>query len=335
MVEQSGGTQASSSLRQERLTAPAVTFFLNLFASDECLKDMDRKFLTIHGLARASERRVIPFGKVPNKDFGRCVLLGLDGLVRYLRAPTHMWFTAVRQWCRSYTRWERQVFQHERHLLDGVRLGERELTVIAIKSVLRKRFGLPLDHKRFLRMIREENIKLGRPADEESVRQDLRVYRQLTWGVPTTLYRDEEGLHPGRTQYRDVMAKFHGVPRSGDKDPVASAAVPLDSEPDAGLSVLERSGAGFSEEPSSDMQEALYRSLERLPNGVVDLISEVQSALDAEAILDAVSRAAKEQEPAVQAALLRKATGGKISRDRAKEVFGTSIAKIRTAEEKI
>lgn len=302
------------------------------------LEDIDRVVLLLHGLSRLPEHQLLADGRVNDRIFGRCIVLAADALAIYLGVPREHWFRAVRRLCRLHAQsgWAILGLATRRILKEP--LTDRENAVLDCWLDARKTLGLPRDFDQFRRMATAKNKALGLPADDESVRQDLRVMRLETRGKTSGVYVNRRRILLSDGDYRDVITKFNDLGRSGDQDATRRALRDGDDPIDEKGGVKGKSfplaqvEGPDNQRPPEELVLVVRQALAALPPEVVGLISEVNAALDAERILDALTQAARSPDPAQRAAILRRASDDRFSRDRLAEVFGTTVPKIRTAE---
>jgi hypothetical protein len=318
-----------------RLNPRVVFHLMGLLQREPDLRPEDREMLTVHGLAKMAERRVLPKGPVQPRHMGRCILLAVDAMVRANGIRRMQWFSAARFLCRLLAHWHAAVISIANAEIAGVKLSAHERAVLGSWLAQRRVMGVPRDFHQFGFVAEDQNTQLGLPADRESVNQDLAVFRRLESTTAGGVFIGDDGhMKLGWRQYRDTMAKFAEVPRTGDDDPVARAAASLDERDHEDHGLYDEIRAPLPE-PTSEQVDRIRAALQSLPTDLVDQVSEIIRALDAEEVLDALTEASQAPDPAEKAAILRRGTHDQLSRESLADALGTTVSKIRTAEEKI
>jgi hypothetical protein len=324
-------------IKPARLNTKAVDEVLaKLRESEPDLHPFSHEMLTINALVMMAERRILPTGAVEWRHTNRCVLLAVDAMVRSAGANGREWFSAMRGLCRLFALWHCEVIEVARKFNSGTLLAPHEAAILENWWSQRLALGVPREFRQFALVVKTENQKLGLSDNKGSIDQDLAVFREVTKGTPGGVYiGNDRRMRLGWRQYRDTMAALSGVPRGGDTDPVANPHLSFADQAGEDGTVEDALPAPNSTEPRADQRHAAAAALGALPPGMFDLIRDVANAIDAEVFLDALDEASRTQDAAEKAAILRRGSNEKLGRDRLAEALGTTVSKIRTAEEKL
>lgn len=214
--------------------------------SDQRLEYGDAVCLTIHALARMSEKRVLGrVGPLMAKELTRCSLLAADAVVRARGLPPSSlgrtssglyyrvlrgqhWFRAMRFWTRAFTLFCRAMDDVAQSVCEKRELTEHESALFEHWWSQRQDLGVPRVWDQFPRAAGRVNSELGQPDGMEDRKHLLVLYRALSEGTPGGLFRGGDGqLRLGQRQMRDAVAKGMGLsrPRAG-----APTQVQLDHE---------------------------------------------------------------------------------------------------------
>jgi len=325
-------------IQHARLNPKLVVDMLAMLQEREPhLYELDREMLVIRGMAKIAERRILPDGPVQQRHMARCTLLALDAMVQAAGTSSAEGLGAMRYLGRMFAAWHTGVIGLARKFNARVTLSPHEDAILHVWWAQRRVLGIPREFDQFTLVAITENRKLGLPDDRQAVNQDLSVFRALTDGTPGGVFVGKDRrMRLGWRQYRDEIASFSELPRTGDADLVAKSTSldePAGQQHDVTLHDV--TAAPRTEEPSPDQVSALKAALGSLPIDLVDQIAAIHEALDARQVLDALTEASQASDPAKKAAILRRGTNGQLTREQLAEAFDTTISKIRTAEEKI
>ena len=209
-----GARMLPQSVRDLRINAATTADLMRELDDDEELGRLDPIFLTIHGLARMAESRVLPSagltsaGPIQSAHFRRCVTLGLDAVVRALGTDDRDWFREMLAWGSGFASWCKLTEETLKMCLREEPLTTREGAILGYWLLHREKLGKPRDWAQFSTAAGKVlDYDFGLPDGElERVRM-LQLHRSITRGTPGGIFvgRDD-AVRLGRRQMRDRHA---------------------------------------------------------------------------------------------------------------------------------